>query len=88
MEGARGIEPPPRCSGEANGFEDRGVPSTIAPLCFVIITLFLEKRMYRPEDRPGFAPQTAKPIVISCTGYSLWNVETGRLLTELAFVCV
>ena len=32
MEGARGIEPPPRFSGEASGFEDRGVPSTIAPL--------------------------------------------------------
>jgi len=32
MEGARGIEPPPRGSDEANGFEDRGVPSTIAPL--------------------------------------------------------
>jgi hypothetical protein len=31
MEGARGIEPPPRCSDEADGFEDRGVPSTIAP---------------------------------------------------------
>jgi hypothetical protein len=31
MEGARGIEPPPRFSDEAVGFEDRGVPSTIAP---------------------------------------------------------
>ncbi len=27
-----GIEPPPCCSDEANGFEERGVPSTIAPL--------------------------------------------------------
>jgi len=31
MEGARGIEPPPRLLDEANGFEVRGVPSTIAP---------------------------------------------------------
>jgi hypothetical protein len=31
LEGARGIEPPPRFSDGANGFEDRGVPSTIAP---------------------------------------------------------
>jgi len=32
VEGARGIEPPPRFSDEAGGFEDRGVPSTIAPV--------------------------------------------------------
>ena len=32
MEGARGIEPPPRLLDKADGFEDRGVPSTIAPL--------------------------------------------------------
>ena len=31
MEGARGIEPPPRFSDEADGFEARGAPSTIAP---------------------------------------------------------
>lgn len=31
MEGARGIEPPPGFADRANGFEDRGAPSTIAP---------------------------------------------------------
>ena len=34
MEGARGIEPPPRFSDGANGFEDRGAPSAIAPEYF------------------------------------------------------
>lgn len=31
VEGARGIEPPLCGSDKANGFEDRGAPSTIAP---------------------------------------------------------
>ena len=31
MEGAGGIEPPPRFLDEANGFTARGVPSTTAP---------------------------------------------------------
>ena len=31
MEGARGIEPPPRFLDRANGFAARGAPSTIAP---------------------------------------------------------
>lgn len=31
MEGAGGIEPPPRFLDEANGFAARGVPSTTAP---------------------------------------------------------
>lgn len=32
LEGARGIEPPLCVSGKADGFEDRGAPSTIAPV--------------------------------------------------------
>jgi hypothetical protein len=31
MEGAGGIEPPPRFLDDANGFAARGVPSTTAP---------------------------------------------------------
>jgi hypothetical protein len=36
LEGTRGIEPPPRFAVVANGFEDRGRTSTIAPVlqCF------------------------------------------------------
>jgi hypothetical protein len=32
VEGTRGIEPPLCVSDKANGFEDRGAPSTIVPL--------------------------------------------------------
>jgi len=44
MEGARGIEPPPRFLDEANGFAARGAPSTIAPAQGFLHILFLKRK--------------------------------------------
>jgi len=41
MEGARGIEPPLCVSDKADGFEDRGAPSTIAPVMILIVFALL-----------------------------------------------
>jgi len=44
MEGARGIEPPPRFLDRANGFAARGAPSTIAPAQGFLHILFLKRK--------------------------------------------
>ena len=46
MEGARGIEPPPRFLDRANGFAARGAPSTIAPGQGLLHVLFPKREKW------------------------------------------